>query len=125
MLTSLLKLNFLLLGISTLISFNAVLGALDYFISVFPADDVAYLTLIPSFSASLIFSLLAAKISTRIIRKQRVYASIFVSIVLLIAFIVVCETLKGEKAGFAIYMVINFLVSAIVSIMQSTCLGEH
>ena len=123
MLSPLLKLNFLLLGISTLISFNAVLGALDYFISAFPDNDVAYLTLIPSFSASLIFSLLAAKISARIGRKQRIYASILASIVLLLGFIVVCETLKREKAGFAMYMVINFFVSALVAIMQSTCLG--
>lgn len=123
MLSPLLKLTFLLLGLSTLISFNAVLGALDYFISAFPDDNIAYLTLIPSFSATLLFSLLAAKISTRIGRKQRIYVSILLSIVFLLGLIVVCETLKGEKIGFAIYMVLNFFVSAFVAIMQSTCLG--
>lgn len=121
-LTFLAKINFLLLGLATLIGWNAVLSSIDFFTSKFPEYNISFIMLIPSFIATFIFSLFASYFSKIISLNKRIFGSIITMSICLLILPFEAYFLPN-KAGFIIFVLLNFVISAFIAIMQATCVG--
>ena len=109
--TSLAKMNFLLLGLATLIGWNAVLSSIDFFSLKFPDYNISFLMLIPSFLATFIFSLFASYFSKIFSLNVRIFSCIILMAVCLFILPLEAYFLPNET-GFLIFIILNFLISA-------------
>jgi len=120
--TTLAKLNFFLLGLATLIGWNAVLSSIDFFSSKFTDYNISFIMLIPSFLATFIFSLFASYFSKIFSLNTRIFGCIIMMSICL--FILPFEAyFLPNKTGFFIFVALNFVISAFIAIMQATCVG--
>lgn len=120
--TGLAKINFLLLGLATLIGYNAVLSSIDFFSSKFPDYNISFIMLIPSFLATLIFSLFASYFSKIFSLNTRIFGCIIIMSICLFILPFEAYYLPNET-GFYLFLAINFIISAFLAIMQATCVG--
>lgn len=120
--TLLAKINFLLLGLATLIGWNAVLSSIDFYSSKFPEYNISFIMLIPSFVATFIFSLFATYFSKIFTLNTRIIGSIIVMGICLI-FLPLEANYFPNEFGFSLFVILNFIISAFIAIMQATCVG--
>lgn len=116
------KINFFLLGLATLIGWNAVLSSIDFYSSKFPDYNISFIMVIPSFIATFIFSLFASYFSKIFSLNSRIFGSILVMSISLILLPLEAYYLPTES-GFVIFFILNFIISAFIAIMQATCVG--
>ena len=70
------KFVFFLLGISSLISWNSILTALDFFIDAYPGQNVAFFYSIPMYLGTNILSVAVVKLAQVSSLEMRIYGCI-------------------------------------------------
>ncbi|EAS00442.1 equilibrative nucleoside transporter family protein (macronuclear) [Tetrahymena thermophila SB210] len=120
------KITFILLGIASLIGWNAILTALSFFSTYYPKDeyggDVSFLFPIPLFFGNFIWGLLVPKLGEFISLTKRISLCLAAICVFMICLPLITIGLQN-KAGFALCLICTFIIGSFNSIAQNSCIG--
>mmetsp|Transcript_49304 Transcript_49304/g.56795 ORF Transcript_49304/g.56795 Transcript_49304/m.56795 type:complete len:427 (-) Transcript_49304:177-1457(-) len=115
-------LYFYLQGIGSLLGWNAVLTAYDFFAVQYPDYNVYKLFSIPKFSANLVVCPLMLFISSKFSLNQRISGGLYLIGVALLVLPAVAEIMTNT-VGFAIVMILLFILGGLNGISCSSVVG--
>ncbi len=113
---------FFLLGVTSLISWNSILTALDYFAYQYPDNNVAFFYPIPMYLGTNILSILVVKLAQVTSLELRMYGCIIAQSILNICLPLFAEQLAGQ-AGFYVQLVLIFLLGSANAVCQSSAVA--
>ncbi|KAL4454913.1 hypothetical protein ABPG74_006295 [Tetrahymena malaccensis] len=119
------KITFILLGIASLIGWNAILTALNFFSTYYPKDDygdVSFLFPIPLFFGNFVWGLLVPKLGEFISLTKRISFCLAAICIFMILLPLITIGLQN-KAGFALCLVTTFIIGSFNSVAQNSCIG--
>lgn len=115
------KYIFICIGIASLISWNSVLTAIDYFETIYPDYQPSFWFPIPYFASTNIISFLLVHLSQKISFETRMYGSMILMTVMNILLPVI--SLVDKNQSFAIYfllLIFNFLIGTGNAVCQAS-----
>jgi hypothetical protein len=113
---------FLSAGVCSLLGWNAVLTALDFYGKYFPSFNVSFYMPIPKFIGQVIALILIFEIAIRFNEKKRVVENLIIQSVV---FVILPFTalLNQEVIGFMFGLLIIFIYGFLNSLLQGTFIG--
>lgn len=117
--TRLAKITFFLLGVASLMSWNAVLTGLDFFASKFTNYNVYFLFSIPLFIGQNIVCLFISFISKFLTLRRRIIGGQLITVALMISLPIIAFFVPTD-VGFWVDMVIIFFMGCANAVLQSS-----
>lgn len=112
------KVTFAMLGIASLIGWNAILTGMQFFIEKYPIDeygDVSVLFPIPLFIGNFVWGLLVPKLAERFSLTQRISVCLAGICVFMVLLPVISLTMKSHF-GFDICLITTFIIGSLNSV---------
>ena len=113
---------FISAGICSLLGWNAVLTALDFYSKYFPSFNVSFYMPIPKFIGHVIALILIFELAKRISERKRVVENLIIQSILFVALPFTALT-NNEYFGFMLGLVLIFIYGFLNSLLQGTLIG--
>jgi equilibrative nucleoside transporter 1/2/3 len=112
------KITFVMNGISSLLGWNVILSAFDFFQNSFPGRDVTNYFPIPLFVAYVMTGLVYNKMQKMFAYKKMIAFGLILTNAAIVAALVVSLALKDTTIGYAICLILMWIVGAAGNITQ-------